>query len=240
MDWTIEERHRGEIREAYVSTDKKQEQLAETAGSKEIKLKWTEDKKGPDIVVEEEGAVVSRSAHYGPSYPSLTATACKNEFDTLSFSFNSVPVFWHAGWGTQLADTWFRKGDGVFLIELLCENMDDLGFFVGVMDEKFTKDGECGDWDEQVRDIEHFLGMHAEGRLFLRTKEKDRGLMRLDTGRVITLTLDMNRLTLNIELRGGVSGAEIPKIPSPCTLAVCFGGKQQRVRIASCIHQDTL
>ena len=61
--------------------------------------------------------------------------------------------------------------------------------------------------------------------------------MRLDSGRVITLTIDMSRLCMEVALRGGASSADIPNIPSSCTIAVCFGGKAQRVRIASCTRK---
>jgi len=75
----------------------------------------------------------------------------------------------HYGWGTQLADVWFQKGEGVYVIELVMENMDDLGFFCGVVDSGILEEE---DWaEDQLRDSTHFHGMHGDGRLFLKSKE---------------------------------------------------------------------
>ena len=61
------------------------------------------------------------------------------------------------------------------------------------------------------------------------------GMKRLDSDKVVSLRIDMNMLKLEVTLRGGSSTADIPRIPAECAVAVCFGGKSQRVRLASCI-----
>ena len=145
MEWTVEERAFGAVPEAFISTDKRTEALSTKKGeAEEVALRWTEEKKGPDIVVEEGGLVVSRSAHYGNPLCLIHSTV----------DLSSNGSFVVAGWGTQLTDRWFSKGEGIYVVELLCENMDDLGVFIGVMDRKFLDDRECRDWDDQLRDVE--------------------------------------------------------------------------------------
>ena len=124
----------------------------------------------------------------------------------------------------------------VYTIELVMENMDDLGFFCGLVDEKILEEE---DWSEdQLRDSKHFHGMHGDGRLFLASKEKDFGLMRLDTGRVVTLTVDCDKLQLGFVLRGGKSSADCPKIPNKCALAVCFGNTCYRSEPCLSCYRD--
>ena len=112
------------------------------------------------------------------------------------------------------------------------ETMDDLGIFIGIVGPGFLNE----DRDEQVRDSVHFCGMHGDGRMFIKSKEKDFGMRRLDTGRVVRLIIDLDRHVHEIVLRGGASSQEVPGIPASCCLAVCFGGKAQRIRITNCTH----
>jgi hypothetical protein len=89
-----------------------------------------------------------------------------------------------------------------------------------------------------MRDSASAICMHGDGRLFIRTAEKDWGLMRLTTGHPLTIRLDFERAVVTFELRRTIRGkeketiAEVPGLFAEATVAVCFGGREQKLSIA--------
>jgi len=93
-----------------------------------------------------------------------------------------------------------------------------------------------------MRDSSHALCiLHGDGRVFVKTQEKDWGLMRMHSEGEVKLTLDFEAGLVTFSLshadrRGKVKEtvAELPGLYfAECTLAACFGGKSQRLIVHS-------
>ena len=142
-----------------------------------------------------------------------------------------------SGWSCQVADRVFAEG--VHHIELWCENVDNLGLFVGVAGRSFL---DAHDFEDSMRESPDVCCIHGDGRVFVRKSERDWGLQRMATGRKIDLMLDIDSGILklhleNVNSRGQAvhSNAEITGLPAQVVLAVCFGGKDQALRIGRCL-----
>ena len=133
-------------------------------------------------------------------------------------------------WDTACGDTWFSEG--IVSIELHTDEVDRPSLYAGIVsrDHSFEE-------DTALRDSPHALCMHGDGRVFIRTLEKDWGLMRMESGSSVRFILDFNTKSLKIVLARTIRGkaketiAEVPGLFAEATLAVCFGGKGQRVTI---------
>mmetsp|Transcript_16913 Transcript_16913/g.28802 ORF Transcript_16913/g.28802 Transcript_16913/m.28802 type:complete len:230 (+) Transcript_16913:120-809(+) len=141
-------------------------------------------------------------------------------------------------WGSVLATEWLSEG--THEIELLTQNVDYPSLFVGVVRRAYWEHASAGarrEDGESMRDSEHAICMHGDGRLFIKTAEKDWGLMRLVTGDRVVLTLDFDRGVVTFALSRTVRGkpketvAEVPGLFTEATVAVCFGGRDQCVAI---------
>ena len=171
------------------------------------------------------------------------------EWDTGHCGANltvSGPTVEHetSSWGSVLATEWWSEG--VHEVELLTENVDYPSLFVGVVRRAYWEhaSAEARQEDgESMRDSEHAICMHGDGRLFIKAVEKDWGLMRLMTGEKLTLTLDFDRGVVTFALQRTVRGkpketiAEVPGLFSEAAVAACFGGREQRITIGSVSHR---
>ena len=125
-------------------------------------------------------------------------------------------------WDTGCGDAWYNQG--IVTIELLTDEVDRPSLYAGIIsrDHIFEEDTLC---------------MHGDGRVFIRTLEKDWGLMRMESGSSVRFILDFNTKSLKIVLARTIRGkaketvAEVPGLFAEAQLAVCFGGKGQRVTI---------
>jgi hypothetical protein len=98
------------------------------------------------------------------------------------------------------------------------------------------------DFEDPMRESTDACCIHGDGRVFIRTREKDWGLQKMATGRKIDVVIDADLGVLNLHLenvnsRGHAvhSNAEIEGLPPMVVLAVCFGGKDQALRIGRCV-----
>ena len=91
-----------------------------------------------------------------------------------------------------------------------------------------------------MRDSAKAITMHGDGRLFIKSAEKEWGLMRLMTGHRLIICLDFDQASVTFVLRRTVRGKEretIAEVPGlfvgGVALAVCFGGREQELSIGS-------
>jgi len=77
-----------------------------------------------------------------------------------------------SAWDTVLADTWLSEG--VHEVEIGTDCVDNLSCYIGVVRRKHW--AECEE-DVAMRDSEDAICMHGDGRLFIKTKEKEWGMM---------------------------------------------------------------
>jgi len=140
-------------------------------------------------------------------------------------------------WDTVLGHRWFN--DGVHELEIRTDCVDNLSLFVGVV--------RVAHWDaaqqqhEPMRDSQHAICMHGDGRLFIKGQEKEWGLMRLRSGGQLTIKLDfcagVVTFTQTCVVRGKTkeSVAEVPGLFCEAAVAVCFGGREQQLTLGSCV-----
>ena len=142
---------------------------------------------------------------------------------------------WNAVCGTR----WI--GEGVHEIEIATECVDNASLFLGVVERSYVSEAAAAiAAGEQYlpRDSKHAICMHGDGRVFIRGVEKEWGMMRVSTGDPVLLTLDWDRGLVVFKLTRTVRGreretiAEIPGLRGEVTLVVCFGGRDQELRIA--------
>ena len=149
-----------------------------------------------------------------------------------------------SSWDAVLTTDWLAEG--VHEIELHTENVDYPSLFVGVVRRAYWEHASAADRKddgESMRDSEHAICMHGDGRLFIKAAEKDWGLMRLMTGEKLQLTLDFDRSVVTFALsrtvRGKLKGtvAEVPGLFAEAAVAVCFGGRDQCITLGRWTHR---
>jgi len=145
-----------------------------------------------------------------------------------------------SNWSSVGADRWLS--DGVHEVEVMCDSVDNVSLFIGVVERQFWEDVKSAEEGEDVlpRDSKHSICMHGDGRVFIRGAEKDGGLMRVASGEPIWITVDFERGVVSFKLARQLRGkpretlAEIPGLRGAVTLIACFGGRDQSLTIASC------
>ena len=144
-------------------------------------------------------------------------------------------------WTSILGDEFLSEG--VYEVVLETVNVDNLSLFVGVASPKywdFVGATEAEGDEPMPRNSVETICMHGDGRLFIRTKEKDFGLMRMATDASVTMVLDFVQETVTFKLcrtvRGKVKETEaaIPGLFPRATVVVCLGGRDQSLVLASC------
>jgi len=151
-------------------------------------------------------------------------------------------------WASVQCSTWLSSG--VWEIVVQTDDVDRPSLFLGVVTREHWATTQETDEDGDavhppMRDSMHAICMHGDRRVFIKTQEKDWGLMRMVTGGAVRIKLDFEAGLLTFKLahtdrRGALkeSEAEIPGLFGECTLAACFGGKDQRLTVASCIQLE--
>ena len=151
-------------------------------------------------------------------------------------------------WVSVQCSTWLSSG--VWEIVVQTDDVDRPSLFLGVVTrehwattQETDEDGVAT--DPPMRDSPHAICMHGDRRVFIKTQEKDWGLMRMTTEGAVRITLDFEAGLLTFKLahtdRRGVlkeTEAEIPGLFGECTLAACFGGKGQRLTVVSCTQLE--
>lgn len=165
-------------------------------------------------------------------------------------ALNGATAVHHGGstWSSVQCGTWLSSG--VWEIVVQTDDVDRPSLFLGVVTkehwaatQELDEDGEA--IDSPMRDSPHAICMHGDGRVMIKTQEKDWGLMRMTTEGAVSLTLDFESGLLTFKLahtdrRGQLKEtlAEVPGLFGECTLAACFGGKGQRLTVVSCIQLE--
>ena len=96
-----------------------------------------------------------------------------------------------SNWSSVGADRWLS--DGVHEVEVMCDSVDNVSLFIGVVERQFWEDVKSAEEGEDVlpRDSKHSICMHGDGRVFIRGAEKDWGLMRLSLTPILALALTL-------------------------------------------------
>lgn len=146
-------------------------------------------------------------------------------------------------WANVMGDEYLSSG--VYEVQVACDSVDNLSLFFGVAAPGFWEEVMAAEADEEAgdvlpRDSARCICMHGDGRCFIKGKEKDWGLMRINTGESVKMTLDFELGQVSFELSRVVRGklkttlAEIPGLFASATVVCCFGGRDQQLSIAKC------
>ena len=146
-----------------------------------------------------------------------------------------------SSWTSVLGDEFLM--DGVWEIVVETINVDNPSVFIGVASQKYwdyVADAAAEGEDPLPRDSMACICMHGDGRCFIKTQEKDWGLMRMATDSSVTMVLDFVQGLVSFKLVRTVRGkvketvAEIPGLFPHATVVACFGGRDQSLVISSC------
>ena len=151
-----------------------------------------------------------------------------------------------SAWDYVLGSKWMSGG--VHTITITTDNVDNLSLFVGIVARPFWGALKAAEADEEgeeylPRHSAHAIMMHADGRIFIKNKEKDWGMLKLLSGGRLNITLDFGTGVASFSYSREVKGqmkeclAEVPGLFAEARLALCFGGKHQQVTITS--HEES-
>lgn len=160
-----------------------------------------------------------------PSVPLTFATDKLGRDIQLSNSNRSCTRTDSSGWGSQLCNTWFKRG--VHTVELLIERHEGAYLYVGVVGRDYT------DWSSSLKHPSSHI-IQADGDLYSAgsSKSREQPRVRLTSGSVVKLEIDMNRRRMLMSINESTPEV-FESLPDEVCVAVCFGGNDQLVTIKS-------
>ena len=151
-----------------------------------------------------------------------------------------------SSWDTVLGTRWMSGG--VHTLSLTMEDVDNVSFFIGIVARPFWGALSAALADEEAeeylpRNSEHAIVMHGDGRMFLKGKEKDWGMLKLLSGDQLTITCNFRTGVATFAFSRMVKGqakeclAEVPGLFPEACLVLCFGGRRQQITITG--HEES-
>lgn len=155
---------------------------------------------------------------------------------------NSCATSNSSAWTSVLASEQLSGGIFEVVIDTVC--VDNPSLFIGVATSKYWDAVEASAAEDEEmlpRDSPECICMHGDGRCFIKTQEKDWGLMKLASDASLVIVLDFPQGIVSFKLARTVRGkvketvAEIPGLFDSATIVACFGGRDQQCVAAACV-----